>query len=441
MLINVFMSFLIMWLCFFFKTFEVLLMIILMMIFAFFQILNSYEIMIMSQFNLDLMSNLLILLTIWISFLMIMASFFKKVSLNKSFLFYVSMMMFLLIMSFSVSNLMIFYFFFEASLIPIVMLIYNWGNQPERLQAGFYMLMYTIFGSFPMFVVILKYLGKMMSLNYIYMDWLTGFLGIFSIFIMMGFLVKIPMFMFHLWLPKAHVEAPISGSMILAAVLLKLGIYGIFRFKMMMMKYLIMYFEIFVSISLWGSVMISIFCLYQIDIKSLIAYSSICHMGIVLSGTMTFSFLSSLGSLLLMIGHGLCSSGLFCLANFIYERTFTRSMILLKGLKSIFPSLALWWFLFSIINMSAPMTMNLLGELLLSVSILKMSIFFSISIMLMIFMSACYSVYMYSYINHGQGWVLWSCNLITLREYNLLYLHILPGILWIMKFSLFCKWI
>uniref|UniRef100_UPI0030FF1C99 NADH dehydrogenase subunit 4 n=1 Tax=Amblyomma breviscutatum TaxID=3134081 RepID=UPI0030FF1C99 len=440
MLMSLLSSILILWTSFFFKAFEIMLMILIMILFFFLKITTMESSEMDYQFNMDPLNSLLIILTMWISFLMIKASIYNKVFLQKNFMFYVILMMMLLITCFLVSNLLAFYFFFESVLFPIIMMIFGWGNQPERLQAGYYMLMYTIMGSFPMFVMIIKYLKGSFSLNYIYLEWVNYSLDNFFIFLMAGFIVKIPMFLFHLWLPKAHVEAPISGSMILAGVLLKLGIYGIFRFKVLIINKIILYSNFFVSVSMWGSVLISIFCLYQTDIKSLIAYSSISHMGIVFSGMLSFSMFGSLGALLLMVGHGLCSSGLFCLANLIYERMFSRSMILLKGLKSVFPSLILWWFLFSIVNMSAPLTMNLFGEFFLSLSMLKISIFFFLPIMLMIFLSACYSIFMFSHINHGQGWYTWSINLINLREFNLLFLHLFPLIFWVLKTSFFCQW-
>uniref|UniRef100_A0AAT9FF55 NADH-ubiquinone oxidoreductase chain 4 n=1 Tax=Haemaphysalis megaspinosa TaxID=1155002 RepID=A0AAT9FF55_9ACAR len=395
--------------------------------------------MISPFFGIDLMSLMLILLTIWISFLMMLASFANKVSNNKSFIFYLSMMMLLLIVCFSVLNLMFFYFFFESVLFPIVMMIFGWGSQPERLQAGIYMLMYTLFGSLPLLVTMLIF--KKTSLMYLFIEWQEIKIGIYFFLMMLGFLVKIPVFFFHLWLPKAHVEAPISGSMILAGVLLKLGIYGIFRFKSFYFFEILNFSYLLMILSIWGSVMVSIYCLFQTDIKSLIAYSSVCHMGIVFSGTINFFFFGSYGSLLLMIGHGLCSSGLFCLANLVYERFYTRSMILIKGLMKIFPSLTLMWFLFSIINMSAPMTMNLMGELFLCLSIMKYSMFFILPIMILIFLSACYSIYMYSYLNHGEGWLLWSCKMMNLREYYLLILHLIPMTLWMFKFNFFYKWV
>nr|YP_009370183.1 NADH dehydrogenase subunit 4 [Haemaphysalis concinna]ARO89821.1 NADH dehydrogenase subunit 4 [Haemaphysalis concinna] len=396
--------------------------------------------MISSFFGIDLMSLMLILLTIWVSFLMILASVTNKVSENKNFIFYLTLMLSLLIFCFSVTNLLFFYFLFESVLFPIIMMIFGWGSQPERLQAGFYMLMYTLFGSLPLLVLMMIF--KKTSLMYMFMEWQEVKIGIYLFMMLLGFLVKIPVFIFHLWLPKAHVEAPISGSMILAGILLKLGIYGIFRFKSFYFMEILSLSYFLMVVSIWGSVLVSIYCLFQDYIKSLIAYSSVCHMGIVFCGTINFSFSRDRGgSLLLMIGHGLCSSGLFCLANLVYERYYTRSMILLKGLIKIFPSLSLMWFLFSIVNMSAPLTMNLMGELFLCISIMKYSMFFIFPIMILIFMSACYSMFMYSYLNHGEGWNLWGCNTINMREYYLMTLHLIPMILWFFKFSFFYKWI
>nr|YP_010324894.1 NADH dehydrogenase subunit 4 [Haemaphysalis punctata]UNO53945.1 NADH dehydrogenase subunit 4 [Haemaphysalis punctata] len=395
--------------------------------------------LISSIFGIDLLNLMMIMLTIWISFLMVLAMNYKLIMYKKNFIFYLTLMMVLLIVCFSVMNLLLFYFFFEAVLFPIIMMIFGWGTQPERLQAGFYMLMYTLFGSLPLLLMILIF--KKSSLMYLFLQWNNLDVGILFFVMLLGFLVKIPVFFFHLWLPKAHVEAPISGSMILAGILLKLGIYGIFRFKNFFFLEIVQFNYFLMVVSIWGSVLVSIYCLFQVDIKSLIAYSSVCHMGMAFSGAINFTFLGSNGALLLMIGHGLCSSGLFCLANFIYERFYTRSMILIKGLMKIFPSLTLMWFLFSIVNMSAPMTMNLLGEVFLIISILKFSMIFLFPIAVLIFMSACYSIYMFSYLNHGEGWFVWSCKTISIREYNLLFFHLYPMILWFLSFGFFSNWV
>uniref|UniRef100_UPI0030FEE2A2 NADH dehydrogenase subunit 4 n=1 Tax=Amblyomma papuanum TaxID=3065601 RepID=UPI0030FEE2A2 len=417
---------------------QIMVMYLFMGLFILSYMINNQE-FITIFFKVDILSNTLILLTVWLSFLMILASFKNYIFKDKSFLFYVNLMMFLLVICFSVSNLLMFYLFFESVLFPIILLIFGWGTQPERIQAGFYMLMYTLVGSVPMLIMIMIF--KKNSLMYFYMDWQNYIMGFFFLVLMMGFMVKIPVFFFHLWLPKAHVEAPISGSMILAGILLKLGIYGIFRFKCFFLTELAYWSHFLMIASIWGGVIISIVCLFQIDIKSLIAYSSVCHMSIVFSGCMNLMYYSSFGSILLMLGHGLCSSGLFCLANMLYERFFTRSMILIKGMIKIFPSLSLWWFLFCMVNMSAPLTMNLFGEFFLILSILKISMMFILPLMMMIFLSACYSVFMFSYLNHGEGWMVWSSNLISSREYFLLFLHFFPLFIWLMKMDFFFKWI
>nr|YP_010735464.1 NADH dehydrogenase subunit 4 [Rhipicephalus rutilus]WEI30798.1 NADH dehydrogenase subunit 4 [Rhipicephalus rutilus] len=427
-------------LCMFFiiNTYQIMIYLMIMTLFLLIKGLINNADLFVNFFFFDLMSLSMIILTAWISLLMIMASKFNDNYKNKTFNFYLLLMMNLLFICFLAENLLMFYLFFEAVLFPIVLMISGWGSQPERIQAGFYMLMYTVFGSLPLLILMLL---KNKSLSIIFNEWLFNGMGLIFFLMILGFLVKIPMFLLHLWLPKAHVEAPIAGSMILAGILLKLGFYGLYRFKSFFFLDLLNFSFVLIIISMWGAVLISIFCLYQYDIKSLIAYSSVSHMGITLAGAITFQLHGSLGMLMMMIGHGLCSSGLFCLSNMIYERMHTRSILMIKGMILIFPNLSLWWFLFSIINMSAPMTMNLFGELFLGVSLMKYSLLLSIFLMMMIFLSACYSMYMYSYINHGQGWMIFSNKMISSREYYLMFLHILPMIMWFFKINFFMKWI
>nr|UER94082.1 NADH dehydrogenase subunit 4 [Ixodes scapularis] len=396
--------------------------------------------MMMYKLGGDLLSMNLFMLSVWMMILMLLASFKEMLYENKYFKFYLFFMLFLLYMCFYSTNLMMFYFFFESILFPIIMMIFNWGNQPERLQAGIYMLMYTLFGSLPLFIIMFMF--KDYSLNYLYMEFLKfKTMGLLFFLMMLGFLVKVPMFFLHLWLPKAHVEAPISGSMILASVLLKLGIYGIYRFKMFFFKELMEMSWVLMIISILGSMIVGVMCLFQTDLKALIAYSSVCHMGLVLSGIMSMNFLSSFGSLLLMLGHGLCSSGLFCLGNMLYERFFTRSLLLLKGMNKIFPSVSLWWFLMSVFNMAAPPSMNIFGEIFLMGSLLKLSMMFLFPLMILLFLSAGYSLYLFSYINHGEGWIMWAVNSITAREHLLMYFHFFPLIIWILKMECFESWI
>nr|BEI62446.1 NADH dehydrogenase subunit 4 [Ixodes fujitai] len=432
--------FMMLWMSMFFSGVYMMNVLFLMFIVVFMQLLSGGDSDMIFDFWGDLMSINLLMLSVWVLFLMFLSSFKENLYNNKYFMFYLFLMLFLLFVCFFSLNLMMFYFFFEAVLFPIIMLIFNWGNQPERLQAGVYMLMYTLLGSMPLLVLMLLY-GEV-TLNYLFLDfWWKMSMGWLFILMMVGFLVKVPMFFVHLWLPKAHVEAPISGSMILAAVLLKLGVYGIYRFKSFIMIELMEMGYILVVISVLGGMYVGLMCMFQTDIKSLIAYSSICHMGVVLGGMMNMSFWGSYGGLLLMLGHGLCSSGLFCLGNMLYERFFTRSVMLLKGMMKIFPNMGLWWFLFAIVNMSAPPSMNIFGEIFLMGSLLKFSLLLIFPLMMISFLSACYSLYMFSYINHGEGWILWSVKSISIREYMILFYHFFPLVIWALKMDCFLNWV
>nr|AKK32526.1 NADH dehydrogenase subunit 4 [Henschiella sp. PJ-2015] len=417
-------------------------LIFLLMLLVFFSInffhFNNFFSNLSYSFGVDLMSNCLNILTIWIILLMFLASF-KILLLDNNmnmFMLVLMLMLMFLLMSFSVFNFFNFYFFFESSLIPTLILIFGWGYQPERLMAGFYLLFYTLFASLPL----LLSLFYLYNLNYSLFMFIKVNINNFFLYIslILAFLIKMPMFFFHFWLPKAHVEAPISGSMILAGILLKLGGYGLMRVFMIMYKFSMNYNYLFICISLLGMFLVGFICLIQSDMKLLIAYSSVGHMSLVICGIFILNYMGMYGALIMMLAHGLCSSGLFCLANINYERLKSRSFYINKGMINFMPSLTLFWFLFSINNMASPPSLNLLGEILLINSMMSWSSLLFFFIFFSSFMSCCYSIYMFSFSQHGL--MFGGMKLITdifNREYMLLLFHWIPLNLLIMKIDIF----
>nr|YP_010953294.1 NADH dehydrogenase subunit 4 [Psilochorema bidens]WMQ76544.1 NADH dehydrogenase subunit 4 [Psilochorema bidens] len=416
---------------------------IFMFFFMFMNIDVFYFVNLSYVFGTDIISYGLILLSVWITALMLMASrliYFKNFYCNY-YMFSVLFLLLMLMLTFMSLDMFYFYLFFECSLIPILILIVGWGYQFERVQAGIYLLFYTLFASLPLLLCIF-YIFNTKNFLFLYFLKKLYIQNMFLyLFMILAFLVKMPMFFVHVWLPKAHVEASVSGSMILAGVMLKLGGYGLLRVLSMMEFVGLSYGIIWVSISLLGGLMLSLICFLQIDLKSLIAYSSVVHMSLVLSGMMTYMYWGYCGSYVLMIGHGLCSSGLFCLVNIVYERMGSRSLLINKGFMNFMPSMALWWFFLLSSNMAAPPSLNLLGEISLFNCMISWSWLTMLVLIFLSFFSVGYSLFLYSYSQHGNFNLLnFNYSSGESREYLLLFLHWLPLNLLILKLDLIYLW-
>lgn len=220
--------------------------------------------------------------------------------------------------------------------------------------------------------------------------------------LIVAFIVKFPVFIVHAWLPKAHVEAPVAGSIILAGVLLKFGGYGLLnvfsRFVVNCGGVLLRYA---IRFRLWGGFLCRVMCLRQVDIKSLIAYSSIGHMALCFGGIISCFSVGWNGCLVLMVAHGLCSSGLFALSNYCYFLFSSRSLFVCCGVLSLFPRLSLMWFLFCSSNMRSPPRLGLMGEVLLIVSLVSYSFWLVLPLVGMVFFVGVYSLLLYCLIQHG----------------------------------------
>lgn len=232
-------------------------------------------------------------------------------------------------------------------------------------------------------------------------DFLTLNSGWIWFFISLGFFVKLPVYFFHGWLPKAHVEAPLRGSILLAGVLLKFGAYGIIRVVWMTQMSLNRLVLAVLVFGMWGGVIRRCVCICQSDLKSLIAYSSIGHIAISLGGILRFYFIGKKAAICLLFAHGLVSPIMFSMAARVYEVVGTRSVILSKGILRLFPVFSVFWFLSCVVNMAFPPSLNFFGEIYCASSMLWLNSVFSLPLAFMVFLAGCYSLVLYSWVNHG----------------------------------------
>lgn len=388
-------------------------------------------------FRCNYYSIWLIILSLWILRLIIIC--LDVIKILKIIIFFI--LLFSLVIFFISIDLILFYLIFEIRLIPTFFLIIYWGRNLERLNAAYYLLLYILLISFPLLLYIFKIYLYSLTLKFrllllVIETYEFNFWGYIIIYI--AFFIKIPMYIVHIWLPKAHVEAPVYGSMILAGVLLKIGRYGLVRILEIFIKRRIKYNYLIFSVRIVGRILVGIVCLVQVDIKSLVAYSSVVHINLILCSIITLFNLGFLRSYIIIISHGLCSSGLFYIVNIYYRRTIRRLLILNKGLIRKLSILILWWFLLCSANFSFPFSINFIREILILIVIINWDIFIIIYLVLICFFRRAYSLYLFSYVQHGNlSYEERVYNIRMIKEFIVLIIHFFPLIIFLLNLIIF----
>ncbi|MDU0810747.1 MAG: NADH-quinone oxidoreductase subunit M [Burkholderia sp.] len=305
---------------------------------------------------------------------------------------------------FSSANGLLFYVFFEATLIPIYIIIGMWGG-PNRVYAAFKLFLYTLTGSLLMLVALLYLYIKTNSFDFSVwhnakismMPQLLLFIAFF-----IAFAVKVPMWPLHTWLPDAHVEAPTGGSIVLAAIMLKLGAYGFLRFSLPITPDASKYFAPFmITLSLVAVIYMGLIAMVQDDMKKLVAYSSIAHMGFVILGFFIFSQLGIEGAIIQMISHSFVSSAMFLSIGILYERMHSRKIADYSGVVNVMPNFSAFVMLFSMANCGLPGTSGFVGEFMVILSAIQYNFWIGFIAALTLILGAAYTLWMYKRVYFG----------------------------------------
>ena len=321
--------------------------------------------------------------------------------------YYVSLLVveILLIGVFSVLDILGFYTFYEGVLIPVFYLIGVWGIRKQKITAAMYFFFYTLIGSVLMLISIIYIYTITGTTDYQTIT--TMELGVeVEKILFLGFMaslaVKIPMYPFHVWLPLAHVEAPIAGSVLLAGVLIKLGSYGMLRYVKVLMPTASEYYSPLVyTLSLLGVIYASLTTLRQTDLKRIVAYSSVAHMGIVTLGIFTPTTAGQEGSIYIQLAHGVVSTGLFIAVAIVYDRYHTRTIRYYSGVATTMPVFSLLFFILTMSNIAVPGTSNFIGEIVTLRGVMETSKSVAILSTIGMILGGAYGIYMFNRVVFG----------------------------------------
>ena len=354
--------------------------------------------------GVDGISILLIILTTFLMPFCILASFESiKVSL-KEYLIAFLILETLMIGVFCSLDLVLFYLFFEGGLIPMFLIIGIWGGE-RRVYATFKFFLFTLAGSVFMLLAIIAIYMETGTTNITYLlqfDLAPSLQYIFWLAFFASFAVKIPMWPVHTWLPDAHVEAPTAGSVILAGVLLKMAGYGFIRFSLGIFPIASSYFAPFIfTLSIIAIIYASLVALVQTDMKKLIAYSSVAHMGFVTLGIFTFTLQGIEGAIIQMLSHGIISAALFLCVGVVYDRIHTREIDRYGGLVNRMPIYAFAFMIFIMGSIGLPGTSGFVGEFLVLLSIFSVNTYFAVFATSGVVLAAAYSLWLYRKVIFG----------------------------------------
>jgi NADH-quinone oxidoreductase subunit M len=312
---------------------------------------------------------------------------------------------FLLFLVFSVSDILLFYIFFEAVLIPMYLLIGLGGSGSRKVRAVNLFMFFTLIGSF-CFLIGIIYIYTVVGSLYLENIYFYSFNSIEQYWLWLAFFLsfasKIPVFPLHIWLPEAHVEAPTVGSVLLAGILLKLGVYGFLRFSILIFPAASLFFSPFVYVlGILGIIFGSLNALRQTDLKRIVAYSSVAHMNLIIIGIFSFNILGLEGSVFQSLSHGFVSGAMFLLVGILYDRYHSRLLYYYGGLVHFMPIYAFFLMLFTMSNIALPGTISFVGEFLLLIGIYQNNILGCILSTTGVVLCGGYSLWLYNRIIYG----------------------------------------